>query len=56
MVLRVFRRDRSGRFERCRERALAFTDKARAIIGEFPESPYQRALCSITDLMADRDH
>ncbi len=43
-------------FERCRERALAFTDKARAIIGEFPESPYQRALCSITDLMADRDH
>ena len=43
-------------FERCRERAIAFTDKARAIIAEFPESPYQRALCSITDLMTNRDH
>ena len=31
-------------FERCRERAVAFTDKARSIIAEFPESPYQRAL------------
>ena len=38
-------------FERCRERAVAFTGKARSIIAEFPESPYQRALCSITELM-----
>jgi octaprenyl-diphosphate synthase len=43
-------------FERCRERSLAFTSTARAIIAEFPESPYQRALCSITDLMTNRDH
>jgi octaprenyl-diphosphate synthase len=43
-------------FERCRERAQAFTDKARAIISEFPDSPYQRALCSIADLMTNRDH
>jgi octaprenyl-diphosphate synthase len=43
-------------FERCRERAQAFSDKAQAIISEFPDSPYQRALCSLTDLMANRDH
>jgi len=29
---------------RVKERAQAFTEKARGIIGEFPESPYQRAL------------
>jgi len=40
---------------RARERARFFTEKARAIIGEFPESPYQRALTAITDLMTDRD-
>jgi octaprenyl-diphosphate synthase len=42
--------------ERVRERAQAFTDKARQLIGEFPESPYQRALYGITDLVTDRDH
>jgi octaprenyl-diphosphate synthase len=42
--------------ERVRERAQAFTEKARGIIGEFPESPYQRALLSVTDLVTDRDH
>ncbi len=42
--------------ERVRERAQAFTDKARGIIAEFPESPYQRALLSITDLVTERDH
>ncbi len=42
--------------ERVRERAQAFTDKARQVIGEFPESPYQRALYGITDLVTDRDH
>ncbi len=42
--------------ERVRERAHAFTDKARQVIGEFPESPYQRALYGITDLVTDRDH
>jgi octaprenyl-diphosphate synthase len=43
-------------FERARERAQSFTDKARSIIGEFPESPYQRALSAVTDLVTDRDH
>jgi len=41
---------------RVKERAQAFTEKARGIIGEFPESPYQRALYSITDLVTERDH
>jgi len=43
-------------FERVRERAQSFTDRARAIIGEFPESPYQRALFGVTELITERDH
>jgi octaprenyl-diphosphate synthase len=42
--------------ERVRERAQAFTDKARAVIGEFPESAYQRALLAVTELVTERDH
>jgi len=42
--------------ERARERALAFTDRAREIIGEFPESPAQRALATIPDLIIGRDY
>jgi len=42
--------------ERAQERAQAFTEKARAIIGEFPASPYQRALTAVTDLVTARDH
>ena len=42
--------------ERVKEKAQAFTDKARRTMGEFPESPYQRALLAITDLITDRDH
>jgi octaprenyl-diphosphate synthase len=41
---------------RVKERAQAFTEKARGIIGEFPDSPYQRALYSVTDLITERDH
>ena len=41
---------------RVRDRAQTFTDKARAIIGSFPESPYQRALGVVTDLVTERDH
>jgi octaprenyl-diphosphate synthase len=43
-------------FDRVQRRAQAFTDKARELIGEFPESPYQRALYAVTDLVTDRDH
>jgi octaprenyl-diphosphate synthase len=53
-VLRII--ERRGGFDRVRERAQAFTDKARSIVTEFPESPYQRALTALTDLMTDRDH
>jgi octaprenyl-diphosphate synthase len=42
--------------ERARQRAQVFTEKARQLIGEFPESPYQRALVSVTELVTDRDH
>ena len=42
--------------ERVKDRAQAFTDKARALIGEFAESPYQRALLAITELVTERDH
>jgi geranylgeranyl pyrophosphate synthase len=42
--------------ERAQQRAQAFTEKARSIIAEFPESPYQRALLAVTDLVTDRDH
>jgi octaprenyl-diphosphate synthase len=42
--------------ERVKERAQAFTDKARNIMGEFPDSPYQRALLTVTELVTDRDH
>src|SRR5271156_5959789 len=53
-ILRMIERHRG--FERVRERAQAFTDKARAIVIEFPDSPYQRALAALTDLVTDRDH
>jgi octaprenyl-diphosphate synthase len=42
--------------ERVKERAQAFTDKARLIMSEFPESSYQRALMAVTELVTDRDH
>ena len=45
-----------GGIERVKERAQTFTDKARQLIGEFPDSSYQRALCAITDLVTERDH
>jgi octaprenyl-diphosphate synthase len=48
--------ERRGGFDRARERAQAFTDKARSIVTGFPESPYQRALTALTDLVTDRDH
>ena len=48
--------ERNRGFERVRERAQAFTDKARSIVTEFPESPYQRALAALTDLVTERDH
>jgi octaprenyl-diphosphate synthase len=41
--------------ERAQWRAQSFTEKAREIIGEFPDSSYQRALLAVTDLVTGRD-
>jgi octaprenyl-diphosphate synthase len=48
--------ERHHGIERVKDRAQAFTDKARAIINTFPDSPYQRALYAVTELVTDRDH
>jgi len=53
-ILHILNRHHS--IERAQERALSFTSKAREIIAGFPESPYQKALTAVTDLVTDRDH
>ena len=53
-ILRLIERRRG--FDRVHERAQSFTEKARAIISEFPESPYQRAMSALTELVTERDH
>lgn len=47
--------ERQGGIDRARERANAFADKARAAIQEFPDSPYQRALATVAELVTDRE-
>lgn len=42
--------------ERARDRAREFADKARVLIQQFPDSPFQRALFSVTEMVTDRDH
>jgi octaprenyl-diphosphate synthase len=42
--------------ERDQERAEAITETARTIIRSFRDSPYQRALLAVTDLVTERDH
>jgi octaprenyl-diphosphate synthase len=53
-ILRLIER-RQG-FDRVRERAQSFTERARAIMSEFPDSPNQRAMYALTELVTDRDH
>jgi len=48
--------DKYHGIERVKERAQTFTDKARQIMSEFPESPYQRGLLAVTELITERDH
>jgi octaprenyl-diphosphate synthase len=48
--------DKYQGIERVKERAQAFTNSARQTINEFPESPYQRALLAVTELVTERDH
>ena len=47
--------EQNGGIERARERALAFSDRARTAISSFPESPFQRALATVTELVTDRE-
>lgn len=42
--------------ERTHERAQVFTERARRLISEFPESLCQRALYALTELVTERDH
>lgn len=53
-VLDIVERRRS--IARAKDRAHAFADKARLLMAEFPDSPYQRALYAVTDLVTDRDY
>ncbi len=48
--------ERHHGFERARERAESFTERARLLIGDFPDSPFQRALLGVTGMITDRDH
>jgi octaprenyl-diphosphate synthase len=48
--------DKYQGIERVKERAQAFANSARRTINEFPESPYQRALLAVTELVTERDH
>jgi octaprenyl-diphosphate synthase len=47
--------ERRGAIDRAQERARAFTEQARSLISGFPDSPYQRALLGITELVTERD-
>jgi octaprenyl-diphosphate synthase len=47
--------ERRGGIQRTRERAQQFTDRARQVVAEFPDNPYKRALCTLTDLITERD-
>jgi octaprenyl-diphosphate synthase len=46
--------DRYGGIERTRARARRFTDRARQIVAEFPDSVCRRALFTLTDLITER--
>ena len=54
MALKLIERHRG--IERAMRRAEVFTEKAREIISGISESPYQRALYALTELVTDRDH
>jgi octaprenyl-diphosphate synthase len=53
-ILKVVRTHRG--IERAMERAQSFTERSREILASFPDSPYQRALLAVTDLVTMRDH
>jgi octaprenyl-diphosphate synthase len=46
--------ERHDSIERAYDRARAFTEKSRSMIVDFPDSPSQRALQAIVELVTDR--
>ncbi len=44
-----------GGLRRTRERAQHFRERAQQIVSEFPETPYQRALLTVTEMVTERD-
>jgi octaprenyl-diphosphate synthase len=52
-VLKIL--ERHGSVKQAYARAHAFTEKSRAIIAGFPESPAQRALHAIVELVTERN-
>ena len=41
--------------EKAHERARHFTDRARQIMEDFPDSPYRKAVLTVADIITDRD-
>jgi octaprenyl-diphosphate synthase len=52
-ILQILTRHKA--IERAQKLAESYTEKARTIIAEFPESPYQKGLLAVTDLVTERD-
>ncbi|MBV8068706.1 MAG: polyprenyl synthetase family protein, partial [Acidobacteriaceae bacterium] len=46
--------ERHGAVSRAYDRAHSFTEKSRLVLAAFPDSPAQRALNSIIDLVTER--
>jgi octaprenyl-diphosphate synthase len=53
LVVKMLERHQS--IQRAYERARGFTDKAHSLIASFPESPAQRALRDIVELVTERE-
>ena len=53
-ILQILNKHRG--IERTQQRAQAYTERSRELIRAFPESPYQKALLAVTDLVTERDH
>lgn len=53
-ILQILQKHRA--LDRAQQRAQHFAAKAREIILRFPDSPCQRALLTVTEMVTDRDH
>ena len=52
-ILQILTRHRG--IERAQELAQIYTEKARTIMAQFPESPYQKGLMAVTEMVTERD-